>query len=245
MEVENKNPEKPNIESKVKEKLGEIYDSNPTTEDRVGVLLKRIERTVYEDSPVIEVIPYESLLSIIEKIKSIDSDEGRADFVNIVYNIVYPLAELELNHSELVRKAIDLWNEREDKLRMEELKGTKENDWERRQKIQEEAAQKENLYFASEILHYDIKGDTINLHIAPARDLLINEFRKDVISGLKNLAQIVKNNDQISIISGQSWIVTENPKLLEMLGFNIIHPQDGKDDVAIILRDDFLNKYLS
>lgn len=244
MEVEKKNTEKLDIESKVKEKLGEIYDSNPTTEDRVGVLLKRIERTVYEDSPVIEVIPYESLLSIIEKIKSIDSDEGREHFVNEVYNIVYPLAELEINHSDLVRKANDLWNEREDKRMMEERKGTKENAQERRQKIHEEAAQKENLYFASEILHYNINGDTINMHIAPARDLSINEFRKDVITGLKNLAQIVKNNEQISVVSGQSWIVTENPKLLEMLGFNIIHPDDGKDDIAIILRDVFLNKYL-
>jgi PAS domain-containing protein len=97
-------------------------------------------------------------------------------------------------------------------------------------------------------------GDYIHLHIFPVQE------RQDKLSlikeGMRKLAQDVEANKNIKFVTATSWIVASNPRLLEMLGFDVEGPIDEEtrkkyfeDDPrpiskAVISREKLLEKYL-
>jgi hypothetical protein len=108
----------------------------------------------------------------------------------------------------------------------------------------------------NEILSYGKSGDTIHIHFADAKTLTIKEKINFFIDGLKKLALIVKDDEEIKQINGTSWIIAKNPKLIERFGFTYagkideemrdLHFRDEKEKVewAYMERDEFLKKYL-
>lgn len=110
----------------------------------------------------------------------------------------------------------------------------------------------------NEILSYELNGDEVSLHLSPARELIktegFNGLMEEVEKGLIILANIVDDNKEIQEITGTSWIVANNPRLMKKLGFTVIHgeindepnPTGGNRSIskAFISRDDFLDRYL-
>lgn len=107
----------------------------------------------------------------------------------------------------------------------------------------------------NEMMTYDVHRKKINLHISPSETLSISEKISLVKDGLRRLAEVLKENEQIESVVATSWIVAANPGILEKLGFFV----DGEisaearanwrsvDDRPIasahISRDDFLKRY--
>ena len=108
---------------------------------------------------------------------------------------------------------------------------------------------------AGELVHYEIKGDKVYIHIAPGESLSGVAKLRDLMRGLEKIAQDIKDRDDISEIVGVSWIVAKNPGLIRKLGFDysedltpeergVIRYELQKYAKATMGRDEFLKKYL-
>lgn len=111
----------------------------------------------------------------------------------------------------------------------------------------------------SEVLHFGLDGEEVQLHLAPATELIkdagIGNFKKEVENGLRKLAEFIKSNDTIKEITATSWIVAKNPMLLERLGFTVGGeiPKEEKEKLfsaekrpiakAFMGREEFLARY--
>lgn len=128
------------------------------------------------------------------------------------------------------------------------------------EKVQREVVLSNPRYVKlSEALHFGLDGEEAQLHLAPATELIkdagIGNFKNEVVSGLRNLAEFVKSHDSIKEITATSWIVAKNPALLERLGFTIVGeiPKEKKESMypdekrpiesAVMSREDFLARY--
>ena len=80
-------------------------------------------------------------------------------------------------------------------------------------------------YDINDMLGYEfMEGNELWLHIYDVRDMGFGEKLKMLREGFKYLASLLKSHerfDNIDVVSGTSWIVTKNPKLMERLGFTI------------------------
>lgn len=231
-------------ETKTLNGLGDLYDSTENGAQRIDFVIHRLEKTIYEDSPINEAISYEKSSEIIEKIKELDTNLSRDEFQKQVYETILPLINLEINHPDLVKEANELWIQKQDRGRAFKEMTTKENSEQLRREKREQVAEEKDKVIVSETLYYEIKETAVYLHILPAMDLPVIAFIKDVKNGLKKIAEFVNENEEILTVSGQSWIITDKPKLLEKLGFEVIPQEAGRESIAMMTREDFLKKYL-
>jgi len=231
-------------ETKVKDKLGEVYDLYDNDASRINDIFRKFESIAYEGSPIIKVIPLELLMEIGRQLHEVDPNLSHSEFQEQVYEIILPLVEIEISNPDLVREARELWNRRHNGSRAQKETTTRENSQRLRQEKKEQIIEDGERVIASELLYYQVKENVIELHILPGMDLSIIAFINDIRNGLKKIAEFVKKNEQISIISGQSWIITEKPELLEKLGFTVRTQEGGVDSIATISREDFLKRYL-
>ncbi|KKR21387.1 MAG: hypothetical protein UT48_C0009G0019 [Parcubacteria group bacterium GW2011_GWE2_39_37] len=104
----------------------------------------------------------------------------------------------------------------------------------------------------SEALSYGIDGEEVHIHLVPEGKVNLLE---SIELGLKKLAEIVKENETIKIITATSTLVERNPRVVKLFGFTV----DGKIDettrqrhfagekrevwAAHMTREDFLNRY--
>lgn len=110
----------------------------------------------------------------------------------------------------------------------------------------------------NEILSYGVSGDNIHIHLAPAKTESVGAMLGFIKSGLKELARRIATEpalQNVEVISADSWITAERPKILEGLGFTIDGPITEEERTAYfggergdiskshMDRDDFLKKY--
>ena len=109
----------------------------------------------------------------------------------------------------------------------------------------------------NELLSYGVSasGNQIHIHIVPD-EAIRNGFSRLINEGLRELAKVVKENEQIKSINGTSWIIAKQPRILEKLGFTLDgeiseevrakHFPGEKMEIheAHMSREDFLDKYL-
>ena len=111
------------------------------------------------------------------------------------------------------------------------------------------------------MLAYAQLKDAVILHVAPSRTLKLSEKLRMLDDGLKKLADVLAENSKIKKVQGSSWIMQENPRLVEKLGFTVKDPslfQKAMDKVfdfilkkktsgtyknAFMNREDFLGRY--
>ena len=85
-------------------------------------------------------------------------------------------------------------------------------------------ANNEKITWLSKLLHCDISGDEINLHLAPGKDLYPIRAYLDVKRGFKALEDKILSDPIYSAakkIVAESWIIAENPDILIKAGFTI------------------------
>jgi len=95
------------------------------------------------------------------------------------------------------------------------------------------------------LLFYDFfpQQRAIQIHIAPTIVENPIELRNLFVNGLKKLAEEIKNdkeNNEVEIISGHSWIINQHPDLVKRLGFEI---SETDTSYAQISREKFLKLY--
>ncbi len=102
----------------------------------------------------------------------------------------------------------------------------------------------------NEVLSYGIGDGLAHIHAGSFR-------RRPIEEGLRKLAEIIKKNEDVRVITASSWIVARKPEWLEDLGFTDTGPiseeereKHFKDDTrpinkAVMSREDFLKRYLS
>lgn len=81
-----------------------------------------------------------------------------------------------------------------------------------------------NYFPLNRLLMYEIKDESIYLHIATLFDVKPTELPKLIVDGLKELAQEIRtesNLQSLKKVKGESWIVYDHPTLIEKLGFSI------------------------
>lgn len=74
----------------------------------------------------------------------------------------------------------------------------------------------------NEMLHFEVYEDRLYLHVFPVTTFSAGEKIKYLREGLKLLAAQIKTDQRfkgVKTINGVSWIVAQNPHLLEKLGF--------------------------
>ncbi|MCX6753513.1 MAG: hypothetical protein NTV03_00415 [Candidatus Nomurabacteria bacterium] len=100
-------------------------------------------------------------------------------------------------------------------------------------KIEKELAEKSRTelkdepghIFLSEFLYCNLEKDAARIHLAAAYDFItkdkINDFKEDIVIGLKKLAKIIEPMKNIDKVVASSWIIEKSPKRLKELGFTI------------------------
>ncbi len=141
--------------------------------------------------------------------------EDRDEFIEKTFSILRPVYELETKNLAELQTIID-------KNHLE---------------IQRNSVE------VNEVFNYDIEGEIANIHLSPAKGFPIKELKKLYLEGLITLAKVIEKNEYIATIKAHSWIVSENPKLIERLGFTLTDDYQ-KSYNAIISKEDFLKRYL-
>jgi hypothetical protein len=101
---------------------------------------------------------------------------------------------------------------------------------------------------------------SVILHVAPGRDFEPVELLRELKSSLQGLAQKLVDDPKyanIETVTGTSWIIAKNPKLLERLGFKIEGPITSEERAAHFIdeereiwtarisKQDLIEKYLA
>lgn len=97
----------------------------------------------------------------------------------------------------------------------------------------------------NDVLKYEIKGNLIDLHLPEtgAEFFRLTELFK---KGFKEIAKLIKDNENITEISMDSWIVKDYPKRVKQeIGFKV---KEGEvtpwSKTATMSKEDFLKRYL-
>lgn len=120
----------------------------------------------------------------------------------------------------------------------------------------EQLEQKEEKFISiNEVLAYGLGADVAHIHVMPADNKSPREKYVLFVEGLKNLADVVRDNEDIKRVIGTSWIIAEHAPMIEKLGFTVtgaipedlrdVHFKDEERDIwgAEMSREDFLNTY--
>lgn len=221
--------EETNIESRFdrgKESLGRAYDSAGSTQERINNLLALLENDRVKKAIRAGVLTDEDVAVIKSKIESDLNDvRTKEEFVQKGFAILEPF----------MRKTLDPENIR--KIFVEGLT-----------RVRPEGLI--NYGFISDNDH-----SLMNLHIAYGRDMSTGQIGVAVLKDLKALAEVVKQDEDIKIISGTSHVVAAAYKFFERNGFQIeAFPKERREKYfkeakspilrAWITREDFLKKFL-
>lgn len=158
---------------------------------------------------------------------------NKNEFISRVTEIVKPIISLVVNNPEI------------------EIKFKNEQPLELKRKVFNIFNKYEQI---GKYISYGITGRTLHIHLPDASDLIKDKSRTILFSEIENdfnnLAKVVDNNSQIKEIVASSWIVANNPNILNNFGFIINHKYDsidkeGKESkFSSISRDEFLKRYL-
>lgn len=108
----------------------------------------------------------------------------------------------------------------------------------------------------NEMVSYGITGDDLHFHVSDATTLPLSKKLALLKDGLVRLAGVLKNNQDIKVVSATSWIVAEHPDLLMKMGFTIegaigenFRREQFEGEArpihrAVMSRNDFLARYL-
>lgn len=95
----------------------------------------------------------------------------------------------------------------------------------------------------NQLLSVDKEDEVLNLHVPPNETTPLRDKIQMLTEGMKQIAELVQHDQSIKEVRGTSWIITQNPGLIEKLGFTVddISKESGE---AHISREDLLKKYL-
>ncbi|MBU1673449.1 hypothetical protein KJ839_03295 [Patescibacteria group bacterium] len=166
--------------------------------------------------------------AIEEDLKRCGSIEDRGEFIVSVEQALEPIIDMRVNNPEVFEKEVS---------RRAFVEGG-------------------NFIPLNEIVSYDMNREGwAYLHLAPARTMGPREALGKIDDALKQLAIITKENESFQGIRAASWIVANNPRLLEKFGFIIDGPIEGDEknrhfpgetrpvSLAHISRKDLIDKY--
>ncbi len=189
---------------------------------------KEIDGVVY----MIEQIPDDKINNkeeVINGLKTSVEIKSKKDFINHILKVVEPVHIFSLKNPKLF----------EDMQR-------------------EHVLEKEENTRLSKVLFcgFDDKRKSAHIHLAVAREFIkefgIKAFIREVTDGLRKLAEIIKDNNEVNEVTATSWIVKEHPELMKNLGFTLadkkLELSPSSDDKrkrrdSFISREDFLSKY--
>lgn len=107
----------------------------------------------------------------------------------------------------------------------------------------------------NEMLSYRIDGGDLHLHLAPVADFSTSKKIQLIKDAFTKVRAVITSEKGVTEISATSWVVSNNPRLFERMGFTIKGPisvQEKKIDFegetrpvsrATISRKEFLTKY--
>jgi hypothetical protein len=121
------------------------------------------------------------------------------------------------------------------------------------EKLSNEVLEKMGQQRVNDLIYFGIDKDNLHIH-APAAMTKRKEIPKLLEQSLKEIALTVKENENIQIITAQSWIITRWPYIFINLGFaidddisrenRIILIENGVDLKAHMTREEFLKRFL-
>lgn len=194
-----------------------------------------------------------------------DSHEDGAKRVEDILSIIRPILESGLVDSEKIIQSLkqcsDIKNKEEFIAKtasaLEPIADLRESNSIDLEKLKRKIFIEQTKFIKlNEILSYGKSGDSIHIHLAPAKDISISEMMRFVKDGLEKLARTVETNKEIKTITATSWIVARYPGVMKRLGFTTKGKIDNKMRQkyfkydkreihgAVMTREEFLNKYL-
>jgi len=194
-----------------KTKIGVLFDSYNTGQERIDDLKEQIDRLDFLENKEIMKTELEKCINI----------KTRKEFKDQVVKIIKPFIDLKIERPEIFVR---------------------------------EAGTSQEFVKLNELLSYEIKSDSIHIHMLPEEKVenLAIKFK----AGLQKLAEILNENQNIETIQATSWIIAKHPKFIERFGFVIdseineeirrehFSGDKSKISQAHMLRNDFLEKYL-
>jgi len=174
---------------------------------------ERTDAILKKIEPYIQLDPRISRDHMKEELSGIENSEDLGEYKEKVLKILEPFVELRKKFSEEFNAI-------------------------RRERFFVENPNSQGL---NQLLAYEVKGDSIELHILPNETTHPIKMVRLLENGLEKLAVAVHDDPEIKLIFGRSWIVNENPGLITKLGFSIDQSKDYGH--AEISRDDFLRRY--
>ncbi len=216
------------MREKIERDLEKIFDSVQNGEDRVEKLMWKFESVLKPDVLSREVITEDEVQKILGGFQECSKIEDRNEFIERIIFLIKPLTDLAKNNPQEFEAA------------------------------RRKAFAKEGGFIPlNEILSYGIENNgTVHIHLAPAQTLDNQEKMNLLIDGFKKLAEVVKNNEEITNISATSWIVAKAPKTMQKFGFRVtgeisdemkekhFTDEDRPVHKAVMTREEFLAKYL-
>ena len=91
------------------------------------------------------------------------------------------------------------------------------------EKIKSSFCGKEKFIPANEVISYGVEENLIHIHVIPEKKIekIISKFK----DGLREVANVVNDNEKFEKITAASWLVAQHPEIMEKrYGFII----DGK-----------------
>ena len=113
-----------------------------------------------------------------------------------------------------------------------------------------------NFLPLNQVFSYGKDGNIVHIHISPATSMSPSEKLSNLKNGLKELAKIIEQDEEVETITATSSLVAEHPEIVEgLLGFAIDGPISKEErenhfkydtreiHKAHMTREDFLKKW--
>lgn len=140
---------------------------------------------------------------IIKELKESINVKDKETFVSHVLKALDPIIISKIDQPDIFKK-----------IRLEEAKTSRE-----------ETMSEPGHVILSEFLYCNLEKNAARIHLAAAYDFItkdkINDFKQDIVIGLKKLAKIIEPMKNIDKVVASSWIIEKSPRRLKELGFTI------------------------
>ncbi len=183
---------------KIKEKVGTYIDS---LKDRARLFIEDIkpENSEEEGEPFDQAI-FEKMLLMMDGCIGVDQEK----FISKLGEALRPMAEFQVNNPKLAERA-------------------------RRKLFLRSSSDKEQFYpirGTDSILSYGIggrNGDSLHLHLAPMRTVedKHNFMYVVMMKAFEDVAEVVKANNQVKVITATSYLVAARPTYYKKFGFEL------------------------